>query len=391
MATVVKRETKAGPRYYVVYHFQGKRRWKLAGPRKDDANRMKTDIERDIYAGTHREAPEKTMQEAAGEWLEIRKPDIRPGTIAGYSSCVNRIVKHLGDKRLKDIGRREVDEFMATIKSGELSASTVNATLKVLKMVLSKAVEYGYISRNPAEHIRGVRSERVEIDFLEPPELVRLIDAAGKLDEAWGSKGHKRDYVTCRKPLLMFAALSGVRQSEALGLTWDCLDLEAGKAYIRKALQDGEFCPLKTEASRRTIDLPPVLVEELKTHQLRQAVELPANKMNLVFTTTLGTPLDKRNVNRRILEPSLTRAGLRTIGFHSLRHTYVSILIHQGENVKTIQSLVGHASARMTWDVYGHLFEGAGKAAAHRLEETLYGGGEDVGSGQEVTEEAGVA
>ncbi len=176
----------------------------------------------------------------------------------------------------------------------------------------------------------------------------------------------------------MFACLTGCRQSEILGLAWDNVDLESGRIFIRQTYHDGKFFPPKSQAGRRTIDIPPILVEELKAHQLRQMVELETNEYNLVFTTTEGTPMDKRNVVRRVLDPSRNLAGLRKVGFHSLRHSYVSMLISQGENVKTIQSLVGHASANMTWDTYGHLFEGAGRAAVRRLQDSLFGDEADV-------------
>ena len=81
-----------------------------------------------------------------------------------------------------------------------------------------------------------------------------------------------------------------------------------------------------------------------------------------------------RNVTQRIFEPALERAELRKVNFHSLRHSYVTMLISQGENVKTIQKLVGHVSAQMTWDVYGHLFEGETRKAVSRLEEAFLKG-----------------
>jgi len=76
-----------------------------------------------------------------------------------------------------------------------------------------------------------------------------------------------------------------------------------------------------------------------------------------------------KTVTQQVLYPALKRAELHKVGFHSLRHTYASMLIAQGESVKTVQTLLGHASATMTLNVYGHLFEGAGKAAVQRLEE----------------------
>jgi integrase len=382
VATIKKRAEK----YYVVYYFDGKKRWRVAGRREIDAKRLKSKIEKGIYEGTHREKENITFAELADKWLEIKKAEVRPKTQATYKAHVERLKRHFGDMKIKSIGPEEVEGFAAKLpkmkykagkkskeKAKTITPATASRCLTLLKAIMEKAVQWGYIGANPAAYVKKPRAARAEVEYLEPEEVKRLLQAAGTLDEVWGSKGHKRDYITCRKALLMFAALTGARQSELLGLRWGDVDLEERKAYIRQVLQGGEFYPPKSEAGRRVIDLPGILVEELKAHQVRQAVELPQNPHDLVFTSETGRPLASRNVTQRILEPALRVAGLRKVGFHALRHSYVSMLIAQGENVKTIQSLVGHASAGMTWDVYGHLFENAGREAVDRLQNALFG------------------
>ncbi|MDY6793699.1 MAG: tyrosine-type recombinase/integrase [Actinomycetota bacterium] len=369
MATIKKR----GDKYYVVYYFEGKHRWKVAGPREIDAKRLKSKTEKSIHEGTFREIENKTFKELAGEWLKIKKKEIRPNTYVAYKSCVKKLEKHIGDKKIKAIGPKEVDQLAGKLSDEDISASTVSRSLSILFSIFKKAVQWGYIPSNPAEYVKKPQVNKPEVEYLEPEEVKRLLKAAGELDEIWGKKDHKRDYMTCRKALLMFACLTGARQSEILGLRWGDLDLEERRAYIRQVLQGGKFYPPKSQAGRRVIDLPPVLVEELKTHRLRQAVELEQNPGDLVFTTSEGTPMDRRNATQRILEPSLTRAELRKVGFHALRHSYVSMLIAQGESVKTVQTLAGHSTARMTVDVYGHMLQDAGKAAAARLQNTLFG------------------
>ena len=117
--------------------------------------------------------------------------------------------------------------------------------------------------------------------------------------------------------------------------------------------------------------MPPVLVEALKVHQLRQSVELKANPLDLVFPNRAGRPMASRNLAQRIFEPALRAAGLRKVSFHALRHSYVSLLLSQGESIKFISRQVGHSSAKLTLDIYSHLMEGAEEAAMVRLEERL--------------------
>jgi len=96
------------------------------------------------------------------------------------------------------------------------------------------------------------------------------------------------------------------------------------------------------------------------------------NRLNLVFPNEEGLPLNNSNMRRRHFEPALTEAGIGHIRFHDLRHTYASLLIKQGENIKYIQSQLGHSSPMVTLNTYTHLFESVNQEAACRLENTVF-------------------
>lgn len=193
--------------------------------------------------------------------------------------------------------------------------------------------------------------------FLGPDEMRRLIDATAER----------------HRPLIMTACYTGMRQSEILGLKWEDIDWQSAKIYVRRTLQQGKFYEPKTQSSRRTVVVPPVLLEALRVHQLRQSVELGQNPFDLVFPNRAGKPMASRNLAQRVFEPALRSAGLRKVSFHALRHSYVSLLLSQGESIKFISRQVGHSSAKMTLDVYGHLLEGAHEEAMEKLEERLDG------------------
>jgi len=97
------------------------------------------------------------------------------------------------------------------------------------------------------------------------------------------------------------------------------------------------------------------------------------NTYDLVFTNSVGEPLDPDNLVRREFHPALSRAGLRRIRFHDLRHTYAALLISQGENIKFIQHQMGHASIQTTMDCYGHLLPEVSQGTGRRLDETVFG------------------
>jgi integrase len=358
MASIVKKTRQRGSAYFVVYRLDGKQRWKFGGRRRTDAERLKARIEHGLHTGTYQELPDITFKELAEKWLELKESQVRPKTFASYRPHVERLITAFGQYKVKNISQEMVERFAANLSAQGIAPATASRCLTLAGSIFRKGMQWGYLSKNPAEFVVKPKVPKPKVDILEPDEIKQLIDATDPRYHC----------------LIMFACLTGCRQSEILGLRWADVDLANGRVFIRQTLQGNQFFEPKTESSRRVIDLLPVLVEELKTHQVRQAVELPQNPYDLVFTSLKGTPMKGRNVTQRILEPALKRAGLRKVGFHSLRHSYVSMLIAQGENVKTIQALVGHSSAKVTWDRYSHLFSGTTKKAVLRLGDRLFQG-----------------
>jgi hypothetical protein len=127
----------------------------------------------------------------------------------------------------------------------------------------------------------------------------------------------------------------------------------------------------KSEKSKRTIPVSPILRRSLETHRLNTIQQ--ANPDNLIFARPDGRPLEPDLMVRRQFLPALTRAGLRQIHFHDLRHTAASLLIAQGEHPKTVQTILGHASSRTTFDVYGHLYHATLQAVGPKLDSQVFG------------------
>ena len=99
----------------------------------------------------------------------------------------------------------------------------------------------------------------------------------------------------------------------------------------------------------------------------------PKSDLNLVFPNGVGKPIDHHNMVRRFFLPTLEAAELPRIRFHDLRHTNASLLIEQGENIKYIQTQLGHSNPTVTWNVYAHLKKPTNQEAACRLENTVFG------------------
>ncbi len=174
MATIRKR----GDKYYVVYYFNGKHHWQLAGDREKDAKRIKANIEKGIYEGTYRQTENITFKTHANEWLELKKVEVRPGTYCSYRTCANRAIKSFGNKKLKAITPKDIDCFVVSLAQEDISPTTARKAISITKSIFEKAIQYGYIHNNPAAYTKGPKAIKVEIDFLEPEEIKRLIKAA---------------------------------------------------------------------------------------------------------------------------------------------------------------------------------------------------------------------
>src|SRR6266705_3184950 len=105
--------------------------------------------------------------------------------------------------------------------------------------------------------------------------------------------------------------------------------------------------------SERIVDAPQRVLDALKKHRAGR----PPMDGDFIFRTEAGTPIDPDNFYKRTFTDIRTRAKLRAVGLHALRHTYASLLIAQGENLKYVSRQLGHASIHLTADIYGHLFE----------------------------------
>lgn len=181
--------------------------------------------------------------------------------------------------------------------------------------------------------------------------------------------------------LLTVAVSLGLRQGEALGLPWSAVDLEAGTLSVRQSLQrvkrTWQFVEPKSERSRRTVALPGVAVSALRAHRVRQLEErlLAGSRWQdtgLVFTTSIGTPVELSNLTKEFRK-LLAKAGIPRIRFHDLRHTAATLLLAQGVDPRTIMETLGHSQISLTLNTYSHVLPVLQQQAASRMNAALGG------------------
>jgi integrase len=246
-----------------------------------------------------------------------------------------------------------------------LSPKTIKNVHGVLHKALQQAVLIGYIRFNPADACVLPRIEKSKIVPFDDDQVALF------LKEARGNRF---------ETLFVTTLFTGVREGEILGLTWDCVDFERSMITIDKQMQlhqekgckAYQLIPTKND-KMRTIVAAPTVMAHLKHQQKLQAQQKLMvgaaweNKHNLVFTDALGRPLMKSTVYRdfKKLASAIGRPDAR---FHDLRHTFAVASLRSGDDIKTIQGNLGHATASFTLDVYGHVTMQMKQASAARME-----------------------
>ena len=146
------------------------------------------------------------------------------------------------------------------------------------------------------------------------------------------------------------------------------------RCRIERTFNNRAWYQPKTKGSRRKIDLGPSIMRELRHWRLA----CPPNELDLIFPNEVGGPLNHCNMKNRHFLPALKAAGIGKIRFHDLRHTYASILIEMGENIKYIQTQLGHSTPTVTLNVYAHLMKATNQEAARRLDVQIFGTGHNL-------------
>lgn len=318
-----------------------------------------------IAAGTYTAPCKMTL----GEWLDIWKAEylgsVKPLTAKDYHIQIdNHIKPALGAVRIDGLQTHMIQRFYnnLTDKSGKpLSPKTIKNVHGVLHKALQQAISNGYISQNPAAACILPKIVKPEIKPLEPDEIALFLKEADK--DSYSN-------------LFTVAIFTGMRQGELLGLSWESVDFKKGVIYVKQQLQckDGEyfFCTPKSGKSR-TIAPASVVMDALQQEWRNQrfasmeAGESWSNPHNLVFTDALGKNLVRRTVVKHFKSVA-QRVGISDARFHDLRHSFAVSSLQAGDDIKTVQANLGHATAAFTLDVYGHVSEKMRRDSATRMQ-----------------------
>lgn len=348
--------SKRGKSWYAVYRVGGKQKWEKAGSSKRSAEALIARRMDEINRGGFREVKRIRFKEFASLWMrDYAAVAVKPSTLATYAAVIElHLSPYFGESWLHQIDPIDVQRFVSEkIRDEKLAPKTALNFLVLLREIFKHGALWGYCRTNPTEQVQRPRVIQQEMDVLSTKELQRFLE----------------NVTPKYYSLFLVAVLTGVRRGELLALKWGDVDWNSSQICVRRSLYKGTFVTPKTKYSNRRIVMTPLLQRKLLQHRLSSQ----SSDSDIMFTNNSGLPLDPDNLIKREFYPALERAGLRRIRFHDLRHTYASLLIAQGENIKFIQSQLGHASATTTLDRYGHLMPNFQTNVGQRLDQTVFG------------------
>jgi integrase len=300
-------------------------------------------------------------------WFEdVLRHQVAPSTFSNYRAVtVKHIVPALGKKKISALMVTDVDRLLSSKIDSGLSTSTVRRIRAVLSQCLDQGIRWGVVSRNVASHSRAPRETRKEGRTLSPEQAKQFLAYL---------KGHRNE------ALYAVMLSTGLRRGEALGLMWKDLDRDSGVLQIRRQLkrEGGTLvtADTKTSRSRRSVNLPPPMLKALLWHERRQETERTALgtswiNTDFIFTSAVGTPIDPRNFYREFTK-ICRDAGMGDWHPHELRHSAASLMLAQGVKLQVVSQVLGHASIRMTADVYGHILDPDRQEAADAMGTLLW-------------------
>jgi integrase len=368
---------KRGGKWYVVVNYHGRRKTKCVGSSRAVAETVRRQLEARLAVGdlgilAEAETQVPTFDAYADTWLKnYARVECKTSTADGYEGVLRLYLRpRFGTQRLDEVKRTAIKAMVSDLIADKLSRNTIRNAMCVIRAIFYDAIEGGIVESNPAARLgrftRTPRAGETKGIALTSKEAQQFLEAA---------KAVCIEY----HPLFLTALRAGLRRGELVALQWG--DIQFGRDdddpnrfivvqhnYVRR-----EHTTTKSKKSRR-VDLSRELRKsllDLRDKRLMEAFLKGKENIadDLVFPSPDGAILDPDNLYHRYFQPVLTKAGLRKIRLHDLRHTFGSLLLQNGATIVYVKEQMGHSSIQVTVDTYGHLIPGANVSYVDLLDE----------------------
>lgn len=278
--------------------------------------------------------------------MEKGKLDISGKTLGTYNSQLKLyLLPSFGERKLTSITTSDIKKWVASLADSGVGATTIRQSYRLLHQIMQAALEDEVLGRNPAIGIKLPKIVSKPKQGLTAQELYTLADACGPY-----------------RSLVIFLGTCGLRVNEALALRLEDFDMEAKVVKVAHSWttdefgkkfrdENGDFVPGATKTGEeRTAPL------DQNTIDLMKPLLEGKSAKDCLFTGVNGQALDYGFFRRKYFKPATDKLGLKNVVIHSLRHTTGSLLASLGAPIPEVSKILGHSSAKMTLDVYGHAY-----------------------------------
>lgn len=334
----------------------------------DEAVRLKGDLLEKIAANALPEPNAMTVRDLMRAYLENREGRVKARTHAAYAYEAEAIiVPKLGDALVQRLTEMQIERLQNELRR-DRGVRTARGAVATLGRALRQAVRWRIISLNPADAVEPLPKPRRELEIWEPEEVAAFLEVA-------------REHPMYA--LFHLTLTTGMRQGELLALRWADVTLKGSRpsVAVRGSLEPGEdgyrIGDPKSAAGVRRLSLAPDQVDVLQAHAAYLEVQRAARgtdwaDLGLVFPDPeSGRILHPSNLSHRYWYPLRAAAGVKEIRFHDLRHTYASLAIRAGMDVRLLADRLGHRDPAFTLRTYTHVFDRYRHSGALPLETLL--------------------
>jgi integrase len=364
--SIAKRKDGRWMARYTVQTAKGPKRKHIYGRTRQEVAEKLSKAVSDRVGGLVFDGDHETLEAYLRRWIdEVLRGTVKQSTLDNYTYIVRlHIIPELGRVRLRALKFRDVRRHYREKLDSGLSTRAVQIIHTVLRKALQQAVRDDVLPRNVCDAVTAPRQTTKEMQPLTPAQAKRLLENVR--EDRW-------------RALYVLAITAGLREGELLGLRWDDVDLERELLQVRRQLtrtRDGLSFTAPKRGKARVVRLTDMAIAALKAHREAQNEERARagslwEETSLVFTSTIGTPVDVGNLTYRSFRPLLKRTNLPRIRFHDLRHACATLLLSKGTHPKIVQEMLGHANISMTMDTYSHVLPDMQEKAVSAMDDAL--------------------
>jgi len=366
MGVKVKERPKGSGVWWIFIDHKGKRKAKKIGKDKRAALEVAKKIEAKLALGDfgfEEPSPVPTFEEYSQVFLDgYSKLNHKKSTTDSYKCILEvHILPVFGKKRLDEITRKDIKDFIYEKQKADFSANTVRVIRAYMSAILRQAVDDEIIVNNPATQTGRYINKKKSMEEINPfsQEEVSLFEKAIQV------------HIPRYYPLLLCALRTGMREGELIALKPGDIDFNGNFIEVKRNRYRDQITLPKSGKIRR-VDMSKQLAETLRAYLLNRKKEALQKGWKeppeWLFCNENGGMIDPSHLRKRIFYRCLEKAGLRHIRFHDLRHTYATLRIAAGHNIADVSKQLGHHSIKITVDTYYHWMPGSNRSEVDQLD-----------------------